>query len=77
MMSKNCEVEQKELRQIIPELSLFIEASEQKKADTEHSRLTFASVSMLRSQLLSLTVWFTTKKKGCVGFSYATFRYIR
>ena len=63
MMSKNCEVEQKELRQIIPELSLFIEASEQKKADTEHSRLTFASVSMLRSQLLSLTVWFTTKKE--------------
>ena len=63
MMSKNCEVEQKELRQIIPELSQFIEASEQKKAYTEHSSLTFASVSMLRSQLLSLTVWFTTKKE--------------
>lgn len=63
MMSKNCEVEQKELRQIIPELSLFIEASEQKKADTEHSRLTFASVSMLRSQLLSLTVWVYDKKR--------------
>lgn len=47
MMSKNYEAEQKELRQIIPELSQFIEASEQKKADTEHSRLTSASVSML------------------------------
>ena len=34
MMSKNYEAEQKELRQIIPELSQFIEASEQKKADT-------------------------------------------
>lgn len=34
MMSKNYEAEQKELRQIIPELSQFIEASEQKNADT-------------------------------------------
>ncbi len=34
MMSKNYEDEQKELRQIIPELSQFIEASEQKNADT-------------------------------------------
>ena len=34
MMSKNYEAEQKELRQIIPEISQFIEASEQKKADT-------------------------------------------
>lgn len=33
MMSKNYEAEQKELRQIIPELSQFIEASEQKNAD--------------------------------------------
>ncbi len=34
IMSKNYEAEQKELRQIIPELSQFIEASEQKNADT-------------------------------------------
>ena len=34
MMSKNYETEQKKLRQIIPELSQFIEASEQKNADT-------------------------------------------
>ncbi len=34
MMSKNYEAEQKELRQIIPELAQFIEASEQKNADT-------------------------------------------
>ena len=34
MMSKNYEAEQKELRQIIPELSQYIEASEQKNADT-------------------------------------------
>lgn len=34
MMSKNYEADQKELRQIIPELSQFIEASEQKNADT-------------------------------------------
>ena len=34
MMSKNYEAEQKELRQIIPELSQFIEAREQKNADT-------------------------------------------
>lgn len=34
MMSKNYEDEQKELRQIIPELSQFIESSEQKNADT-------------------------------------------
>lgn len=34
MMSKNYETEQKELRQIIPELAQFIEASEQKNADT-------------------------------------------
>lgn len=34
MMSKNYESEQKELRQIIPELSQFIEAREQKNADT-------------------------------------------
>ena len=34
MMSKNYETEQKELRQIIPELSQFIEASEKKNADT-------------------------------------------
>ena len=34
MMSKNYETEQKELRQIIPELSQFIEAREQKNADT-------------------------------------------
>lgn len=34
MMSKNYEAEQKKLRQIIPELSQFIKASEQKNADT-------------------------------------------
>ena len=34
MMSKNYETEQKELRQIIPELSQLIEVSEQKNADT-------------------------------------------
>ena len=34
MMSKNYEAEQKELRQIIPELSQYIKASEQKNADT-------------------------------------------
>ena len=34
MMSKNYEAEQKELRQIIPELSHFIETREQKNADT-------------------------------------------
>ncbi len=34
MMSKNYEAEQKGLRQIIPELSQFIEAREQKNADT-------------------------------------------
>lgn len=34
IMSKNYEAEQKELRQIIPELSQFIEAREQKNADT-------------------------------------------
>ena len=34
MMSKNYEAEQKELRQIIPELSRFIETREQKNADT-------------------------------------------
>ena len=34
MMSKNYEAEQKELQQIIPELSQFIEAREQKNADT-------------------------------------------
>ena len=33
MMSKNYEDEQKELRQIIPELSQYIKASEQKNAD--------------------------------------------
>ena len=34
MMAKNYEAEQKELRQIIPELSQYIKASEQKNADT-------------------------------------------
>ncbi len=34
MMSKNYEAEQKELRQIIPELSQYIKASERKNADT-------------------------------------------
>ena len=113
MMSKNYEAEHKELRQIIPELSQFIEAREQKnvdtaqfigivrkyseipkltpeimhefierlsymhptsQADTEHNRLIFIFVSMLRLQLLSLTVWFTTEKERLRRFSYTTFR---
>ncbi|MCI5577885.1 MAG: DUF4368 domain-containing protein [Oscillospiraceae bacterium] len=34
MMSKNYEAEQKELRQIVSELTAFVQASEQKNADT-------------------------------------------
>ena len=44
------------------------------QADTEHSRLIFIFALMLRLQLLSLTVWFTTEKERLRRFSYTTFR---
>lgn len=51
MMSKNYEAEQKELRQIIPELSQFIEAREQKNADTAQ----FIGIVRKYSEILKLT----------------------
>ena len=51
MMSKNYEAEQKELRQIIPELSQYIKASEQKNADIAQ----FIGIVRKHSEILKLT----------------------
>ena len=72
MMPKNCEVEQKELRQIIPELSQFIEASEQKKADTaqfigivrKHSEMPKLTPEIMHELIEKIVVYAPDKSSG-------------